>query len=320
MRGFNGLDAAVCLIGYGIVVAVLAPRVLAHRKHLDRAPTLGVTIWLAAFMGALVAWVVAVLLIAAEVLLSPDVRHVVDRCLASFCAAALGAHGTVGQWLAVGSAVVLTAGTVGTAFGLSRALLRFRARMHRHADAARLLGRHDDALGAVILDVPERVVYAIAGRPSTIVLSRPALHALDENQLAVVLAHERAHLTGRHHLLRGLSSALARVMPRIPLFTAGHRELARLVEMCADDAAVRDRDRDARHLVSALLALTAPVSIPGAALAAAATGVIRRAERLMSRPSRGTLQWTRVLLTTGSIGLLAGPVVVGSVLCGVLPF
>ncbi|QJY47879.1 M56 family metallopeptidase [Pseudonocardia broussonetiae] len=318
MAGFGGLEAAVCLIGYGIVVAVLAPRVLAHRRHLDRAPTLGVTVWLAAFVGVLVAWVAAVLLVAADVLLSPDVRHVVDRCVASFCAAALGAHGTVGQWLAVGSAVVLVAGTVGTAFGLSRALLRFRARTHRHADAARLLGRHDDALGAVILDVPERVVYAIAGRPPTIVLSRPALRALDENQLAVVLAHERAHLTGRHHLVRGLSSALARVMPRIPLFTAGHRELARLVEMCADDAAIRGRD--ARHLVSALLALTAPVSIPGSALAAAATGVIRRAERLMSCPSRGALLWTRVLLTAGSVALLAGPVAAGSVLCGVLPF
>ncbi|GAA3228628.1 M56 family metallopeptidase [Pseudonocardia petroleophila] len=319
MRGFGGLEAAACLIGYGIVVAALAPRVLAHRRHLDRVPTLGVTVWLAGFLGVLVAWVGAVLLVAADVLLSSDVRHVVDRCVASFCAAALGAHGTVGQWLAVGSAVVLVAGTLGTGFGLSRALLRFRARTHRHADAARLLGRYDDALGAVILDVPERVVYAIAGRPPTIVLSRSALRALDENQLAVVLAHERAHLTGRHHLVRGLSSALARVMPRIPLFTAGHRELARLVEMCADDAAIRNRD--ARHLVSALLALTAPVSIPGSALAAAAGGgVIRRAERLMSRPSRGALRWTRVLLMAGSVALLAGPVVVGSVLCGVLPF
>ncbi|MBW0107677.1 M56 family metallopeptidase [Pseudonocardia sp. KRD-182] len=299
-------------------MAVLAPRVLAHPRHLDRVPTLGVTVWLAAFLGVLVAWVAAVLLVVIEVLLSPDVRHVVDRCVASFCAAALGAHGTAGQWLAVGSAVVLVAGALGTALGLSRALLRFRARTHRHADAARLLGRHDDVLGAVILDVPERVVYAIAGRPPTIVLSRPALHALDGNQLAVVLAHERAHLTGRHHLVRSLSGALARVMPRIPLFTAGHRELARLVEMCADDAAIRDRD--ARHLVSALLALTAPVSIPGPALAAAATGVIRRAERLLLRPSRGALLWTRVLLITGSLALLAGPIVLGFLLCGVLPY
>lgn len=318
MRGFGGIEAAVCLIGYGIVVAGLAPRVLVHRRHLDRVPRLGVTVWLAALLGVLFAWVVAVLQVAIEVFLSADVRHVVDRCVASFCAAALGAHGTVGQWLAVGSAVVLVAGALATAFGLSRTLLRFRARTHRHADAARLLGRHDDALGAVVLDVPERVVYAIAGRPPTIVLSRPALSALDENQLAVVLAHERAHLAGRHHLVRGLSSALARVMPRIPLFTAGHRELARLVEMCADDAAIRDRD--ARHLVSALLALTAPASIPGTALAAAATSVIRRAERLLLRPSRGALLWTRVLLTAGSVALLAGPVVLGFLLCGVLPY
>lgn len=313
----RGLEAALCLVASGIVVAFVAPRVLRDSRHLDRVPRLGVTIWSAAMLGVLVAWVGAALLVTIELVMSPAVRHVVGRCVASFCAAALGAHGSPGQWLAVGSAVTLVACTVTAVVALSRTLLRSRARTHRHADAARLIGRHDDALDAVILDVPERVVYAIAGRPPTIVLSRPALHALDRHQLGVVLAHERAHLAGRHHLVHGISSGLARVMPRVPLFTAGQRELARLVEMCADDTAVRDRD--ARHLVSALLALTAPVNLPGAALAAAATGVVRRAERLMSRPSQGTLRWTRVLLVCGSVALLGGPAVVGSVLCGVLP-
>lgn len=311
------MTAAACLIVYGMVVAIVAPRVLVHRMHLDRLPRLGVTIWLAAIVGVLTAWLAAAVLAAADVLLSPDVRHVVSRCVAAFCAAALGAHGSVGQWLAIGTAVVLVAGTVGAALRLGRALLQTRARTHRHADDARLLGRHDDALGAVIVDLPERVVYAVAGRPPTIVLSRPALLSLDENQLSVILAHERAHIAGRHHLVLGLSGALARIMPRIALFTVGRRELARLVEMCADDAAVRGRD--ARDLLSALVALSAPVVVPGSALAAAATGVTRRAERLASPARRDALRRTRALLTAGSAALLAGPVLVGAVACGVLP-
>ncbi|GAA3228338.1 M56 family metallopeptidase [Pseudonocardia petroleophila] len=313
------MTAAACLIVYGFVVAVVAPRVLVRRALLDRAPTFGVTIWLAAIVSVLAAWLGAVVLTAVEVLLSPEVRHVVGRCAASFCAAALGAHGSVGQWLAIGTAVALVAGTVGASFGLGRALLRARTLTHRHADDARLLGHHDSTLGAVILDVPERVVYAVAGRPPTIVLSRPALQSLDQDQLSVILAHERAHLAGRHHMVLGLSGALARIMPRVRLFTTGRRELARLVEMCADDAAIHD-SRSARDLLRALVTLSAPVGMPGSALAAAATDVTERAQRLASPPDRRALRRARTLLTAGSVTLLAGPTLVGAVACGVLPF
>ncbi|GAA2565808.1 M56 family metallopeptidase [Pseudonocardia hydrocarbonoxydans] len=311
------MTAAACLIVYGIAVAVLAPRILVRRTLLDRAPTLGVTIWLAAIVGVLTAWLAAVVLAAVDVLLSPEVRHVVSRCAAFFCAAALGAHGTTGQWWAVGAATTLVAGTVGATIGLGRALLRARIRTHRHADDARLIGHHDDTLGAVILDVPERLVYAVAGRPPTVVLSRPALFSLDSDQLAVILAHERAHLAGRHHLVLALSAALARIMPRVRLFSTAQSELARLVEMCADDAAVRDRD--ARDLLSALMTLSTPAGIPGSALAAAATGVTDRAERLASPPDRAALRRARSLLGAGSVALLAGPALVGAAACGVLP-
>ena len=77
------MTAAACLIVYGIAVAVLAPRILVRRTLLDRAPTLGVTIWLAAIVGVLTAWLAAVVLAAVDVLLSPEVRHVVSRCAAS---------------------------------------------------------------------------------------------------------------------------------------------------------------------------------------------------------------------------------------------
>ncbi|MFC4950956.1 M56 family metallopeptidase [Pseudonocardia sp. GCM10023141] len=311
------MTAAICLIIYGTVVAALVPRVLVQRIQLTRAPTLGVAIWLAAILGVLIAWLAAVALVANDVVSTPEVRHVVHWCVESFCAAALGEHGTVGQWLALGSAVVMIAGTVGAAVGLGRALLRFRARTHRHATAARLLGQHDVTLGAVVLDVPEKVVYAVAGRPPVIVLSRPVLHALDEGQLSIVLAHERAHLAGRHHLVLGLIGAFARVMPRITLFTAGQCELSRLLEMCADDVAVRGRD--ARDLVRALVMLSGPAAIPGSALAVAATGVTQRAERLVSLPSRHVLRRTRALLIIGSVTLLAGPALMGAVACGVLP-
>ncbi len=143
---------------------------------------------------------------------------------------------------------------------VGRALGRSRRYTHRHADVARLVGDVDQALGAVIVDAPDPVVYAVAGRPATIVVSRAALDVLDGPQLRAVLTHERAHLAGRHHLLLAVTQALATAMPRIRLFTTGSTELGRLVEMCADDAAVRGHGN--RVVVGALLALVESAALP----------------------------------------------------------
>jgi Zn-dependent protease with chaperone function len=183
---------------------------------------------------------------------------------------------------------------------------------------ARLIGQVDDALGAVVVDAPDRLAYAVAGRPPTIVLSRATLDALDDTQLQAVLAHERAHLAGRHHLLLAAARALAITMPRIPLFTTGNSELSRLVEMCADDAAARDHGN--RALVGALLALAGGPALPGGALAAAGTAAADRAERLMFPPTPEHLRATRLRLTVAVTGLLAGPVLVLALswLCGAM--
>ena len=54
-----------------------------------------------------------------------------------------------------------------------------------------------------------------AGRP--VVLTSAAVEALDDTQLAAVLAHERAHQRGRHHLLVSLAGSLAAAFPRVPM-------------------------------------------------------------------------------------------------------
>src|SRR4029077_5352450 len=102
----------------------------------------------------------------------------------------------------------------------------------------------------------------------TIVLSSGALAVLDSAQLTAVLAHERAHLAGRHHLLISLARRLRASFPAVPLFTQGPGEVARLAEMCADDAAARRAGRGT--LVAALLAMG--TGTPGPATALAATG------------------------------------------------
>jgi len=71
------------------------------------------------------------------------------------------------------------------------------------------------------------------------VISSAALEALTPDQLAAVMAHERAHLRGHHHLVLAGARSLQRAFPRVPLFAAAPTELAALVEMVADDRAGR---------------------------------------------------------------------------------
>ncbi len=152
------------------------------------------------------------------------------------------------------------------------------------------------------------------GRPATIVLTSGALAVLDSAQLDAVLAHERAHLAGRHHLLITLTKALSVILPAVPLFAAGSAEVARLAEMCADDSAARD---SGRHIVlAALLTMGTGRAVPAAALAATAGAITTRVQRLLDPPPHArqarngaALVTVTVLLAaaTGLMALLAGP-------------
>jgi Zn-dependent protease with chaperone function len=136
-----------------------------------------------------------------------------------------------------------------------------------------------------VIDAAAPVAYCLWGRPATIVLSSGALEVLDPAQLEAVLAHERAHLAGRHHLLIALTRGLAAAFPGVPLFGRGLDHVARLSEMCADDSAARRSGRPA--LAGALLAMATGAAVPAGALGAMACAVSARLGRLAEVPGRG---------------------------------
>ena len=55
--------------------------------------------------------------------------------------------------------------------------------------------------GALVVDHPAAAAYCLPGLRSAIVISAGALDLLDADELAAVLAHERAHLRERHDLV-----------------------------------------------------------------------------------------------------------------------
>ena len=135
--------------------------------------------------------------------------------------------------------------------------------------------------GALVVDYPTAAAYCLPGLRSQIVVSVGTLRLLGRGELAAVLAHERAHLRERHDLVLLPFTALRRAFPRSSTCTDAHRAVALLVEMLADDRALRGGP--ARELVSALVRFGTAGSCPApaGALAAAEGEVAARVTRLL---------------------------------------
>jgi Zn-dependent protease with chaperone function len=136
--------------------------------------------------------------------------------------------------------------------------------------------------GALVVDYPTAAAYCLPGlRSRIVVLSVGTLELLGRAELAAVLAHERAHLRERHDLVLLPFTALRRAFPRSAMCGEVHRAVALLVEMLADDRALRGRPT--RELVSALvrfgMAGTCPT--PAGALAAGQGDMAARVARLL---------------------------------------
>ncbi|MGC0317788.1 M56 family metallopeptidase [Kitasatospora acidiphila] len=169
----------------------------------------------------------------------------------------------------------LLAGALAAAVAvLAGRMLWRRARTLAQAatEAACLPGR--DQL--VILEDPAAEAYAIPGRPGRIVISTGMLEALDPAEHQILLAHERAHLTHRHHLFVACAQLAAAANPLLrPLAHA----VGYTVERWADEtagAAVGDRARVARAIGKAALATRRTADAAGRRLPAAALGIMGR--------------------------------------------
>jgi Zn-dependent protease with chaperone function len=105
--------------------------------------------------------------------------------------------------------------------------------------------------GALVLDHPAAAAYCLPGLRPEIVISAGVLDLLDADELAAVLAHERAHLRERHDLVLLPFLALLRAFSWAGVTTRAYRAVGLLLEMHADDRVLRQVP--ARELATALL-------------------------------------------------------------------
>lgn len=164
---------------------------------------------------------------------------------------------------------------------LAAAVVSFERQRRRHLSLLSLLSVPDpDRARTRVLDDAAPVAYCLPrGVGSVTVLSRGLLDDLAPDELAAVMAHERAHVEQRHEVLLVAFKAWRRALPWFPIAARAESEVAALVEMLADDVARR--------------ALAAEVAAPDEVLARAILRVARsgslgtdRSERASSRRDR----------------------------------
>lgn len=179
----------------------------------------------------------------------------------------------------IGLAVVLLA-------MLAYAILRiYRARRRHRALLALVASRSAEVPGTLVLDHPAAAAYCVPGvRSSKVVVSAGTLALLDDAELDAVLAHERAHARERHDLVLLPFASLRQVFPQIRLVGRCLDAVELLIEMAADDRAMRHRPP--RELATALLRFAAarPIAAPSGALSAASVdqpAVLARVRRLL---------------------------------------
>jgi Zn-dependent protease with chaperone function len=303
---------ALLVLCYAIAAAWLLPRPLGRLSEAGVSPRLGLTAWLTA-MGSVLACAAAALGLLARAAIDgwpAFARTVCESVTAGVCPPTVYRSAAYELGLAV-TAFLGGVVMIGLTWRYGRSLRRAISRTRAHAEAARITGRRAGGTNApFVLDAAVPAVYCVPGQPPTIVVTTGALAVLGPQQLASVLAHERAHLAGRHHLLLTVTRCLAAIAPVVPLFARGSREVARLVEMRADDVAARRGGR--RILLTALLAMSAGGSAgpaPAAWLPATGGVVADRVRRLAEPPDAG--RWARYGLALAALTLA---VVVAAVL------
>jgi Zn-dependent protease with chaperone function len=157
--------------------------------------------------------------------------------------------------------------------------------------------------GLRVLDVEQPLAYCLPGVRSRVVVSEGALTALDGDEVTAILSHERAHLRARHDLVLEMFTAVHAAFPRFVRSANALDAVRLLIELLADDAAVRAAGPT--PLARALVAC-ASGRAPRGALAAGGPTTVIRVRRLAGQPNSPALAAMAYL---SAVAVLAVPTV-----------
>jgi Zn-dependent protease with chaperone function len=212
------------------------------------------------------------------------------------------------HWVALTLAGVLASELLGV---LALSWVRTARTRRRHRELLELVVQPSAELPDTrLLEHPAPVAFCIPGARPLLVLSSGMVAELDGDQVAAVVAHERAHLREHHHLLLLPFVAWEAALPVLPAAGRAHAAVRELVEMRADDVALASlsgstpRRTLARAIVAAAGGAGGP-GVPTGALAVTGSATGARVVRLLEPPSPlpAAVRWA-VLTAAGLLLLL----------------
>jgi Zn-dependent protease with chaperone function len=279
----------VSALAFTIVALVLSgpvPAVLARAMWPMRAPRAAIVLWQSIALAAVLSAFSAGIAIASRLFVpGPDGR---PTATVTSEIDALG-------WPLWGALLIVFALTLVIGARLTYAVLQVaiatrRRRAHHRMMVDLLDMSHEShppeictkASGLRILDVKQPLAYCLPGVRSRVVVSEGTLKSLSESEIDAILAHERAHLRARHDLVLEMFTAVHAAFPRFVRSGNALDAVRLLIEMLADDAAVRAAGPT--PLARALVACAAGRT-PSGALAAGGPTTLLRVRRLGGEPN-----------------------------------
>lgn len=268
-------------LAFGLLALALTgpvPALLSRARWPFRAPRAALVLWQAIALAAVLSAFSAGLAIASRLLVpGPDGRPTTEP-MAEIDA--LGWPLWILYVVVFGLTLLIGAKLI---FSMVRVGVHTRRRRARHRMLVDLLDRGDisTALGTFpgvrVLDAPEPIAYCLPGLRQRVVLSEGTLNSLNDAEVTAILTHERSHLRARHDLVLEAFTAVHHAFPRVVRSKSALGSVQLLVELLADDSAVKVTGPGplARALVTC-----ANSTAPRGAMAAGGPSTLVRVQRL----------------------------------------
>lgn len=296
------MTVPLALLAFAATVVLLAPRLLLRAAWVRTSPRWGIIVWQAAVLSVLTA--LGLLALAAVLPVERvwfDLGHLLHACPELL-------RRRYAWWHPAGIRIVSIVVAALVLAALARATvvsaLTVRRTRQRQRDLLALLAHaHDDRHGAHVLEHDVPLAYCVPGDGGRVVVTSAAVEALSDHQLAAVMAHERAHLQGRHDLVLFGADVASTALPWPRFFRTARQQLRMLVEMLADDHAVQVSGIDS--LTTALVDLGGATTPHGALGAAGDT--LARVQRLTAPRGRVLSRLRRVGVLTAAALLVTLP-------------
>ena len=243
----------------------------------SRSPRAGIALWQAIGLAGSLAAIGCGLAIAVAPLhagVIAGTTSLLKSAVAGHPLAGLGLSEALGLTVAVDVAIVLVGGLGATVVRTYRA----RARHRQVLDL--LSGTSEQAPDVALLHHPKAAAYYLPGRRGRIVVSSGTMALLGTEELSAVLHHERGHAPARHDLAMLPFASMTDLLRWMPYVRRAPLAVGRLIEMAADDFAVRRTGPAV--LASALVRLASSGHAPACAIPFAANSVPTRVHRLIA--------------------------------------